>query len=120
MYQYQVSFGQAIQMALNGYATFTGRSSRSEYWWWFLFTAIVGCAVGIFDSNILSSIVSLLLLLPNIAISVRRLHDINKAGWWYLINLIPLVGQIIFIIWACRDSDMYPNEYGDVPNLTQR
>lgn len=118
MYQYQVSFGQAIQMAFNRYADFNGRSSRSEYWWWFLFTFLVGCCSGLFQSDVLSGLVSLALLLPNLAISARRMHDIGKSGWWILINLIPIVGTIIFIVWACQDSQMSDNQYGPVPNMT--
>lgn len=117
MHQFQVSFPDAIKMAFEQYANFNGRSSRSEYWWWVLFTSLLGIIVSLFQSEIISGLVYLGIFLPSIAVGVRRLHDIGKSGWWYLINLIPLVGNIIFIVWACQDSQMHDNEYGEVPNL---
>ena len=80
--QYQLTFGQAIQSVFSKYATFTGRASRSEYWWWALFTFIVGFVFNLIGIKILSGIVNLALFLPGLAVLVRRLHDINKSGWW--------------------------------------
>lgn len=125
MYQRQVSFTEAIKMALQqNYCNFSGRSSRSEYWWYSLFTFILGFIIAIFAGilgenagNALTGIVYLALLLPGLGLTVRRLHDINKSGWWILINLIPLVGWIIMLIWLCKDSDPTDNQYGPVPNV---
>ncbi len=125
MYQRQVSFTEAIKMALQqNYCNFSGRSSRSEYWWYSLFTFILGFIVAIFAGilgenagNALTGIVYLALLLPGLGLTVRRLHDINKSGWWILINLIPLVGWIIMLVWLCKDSDPTDNQYGPVPNV---
>lgn len=125
MYQRQVSFTEAIKMALQqNYCNFSGRSSRSEYWWYSLFTFILGFIIAIFAGilgenagNALTGIVYLALLLPGLGLTVRRLHDINKSGWWILINLIPLVGWIIMLIWLCKDSDSTDNQYGPVPNV---
>ena len=125
MYQRQVSFTEAIKMALQqNYCNFSGRSSRSEYWWYSLFTFILGFIVAIFAGilgenagNALTGIVYLALLLPGLGLTVRRLHDINKSGWWILINLIPLVGWIIMLVWLCKDSDQTDNQYGPVPNV---
>ncbi|MDE6512253.1 MAG: DUF805 domain-containing protein, partial [Muribaculaceae bacterium] len=64
-----------------------------------------------------SWIVALAFLLPSLGISVRRLHDIGKSGWWLFISLIPLVGAIILLVWWCKDSEMQPNAYGPVPNM---
>ena len=112
MYQRQVSFGQAVSLALGkNYCQFSGRSSRSEYWWFVLFQFII--------SYIVAGVANLALLLPGLGLCVRRMHDIGKSGWWILINFIPLVGNIIFIVWACRDSGP-DNEYGPVPNMTER
>lgn len=125
MYQRQVSFTEAIKMALQqNYCNFSGRSSRSEYWWYSLFTFILGFIVAIFAGilgenagNALTGIIYLALLLPGLGLTVRRLHDINKSGWWILINLIPLVGWIIMLVWLCKDSDPTDNQYGPVPNV---
>lgn len=125
MYQRQVSFTEAIKMALQqNYCNFSGRSSRSEYWWYSLFTFILGFIIAIFAGilgenagNALTGIVYLALLLPGLGLTVRRLHDINKSGWWILINLIPLVGWIIMLVWLCKDSDPTDNQYGPVPNV---
>lgn len=125
MYQYQVTFTDAVRRGFENYCGFTGRASRSEYWWWCLFTfvanivlsyglMIFGAKVGVYASYLFQ----LAILLPSLALGVRRLHDIGKSGWWFLINLIPLVGNIIFIVWACKESQPTPNEYGEVPNLT--
>ena len=66
--------------------------------------------------TVLTYIISLALLLPGLGLSVRRLHDINRSGWWVLIGLIPLVGAIILIIWFAKESDPVENQYGPVPN----
>ncbi len=124
MIQRQVTFKEAVMSALTrNYCNFSGRASRSEYWWYALFTFIVGCVISaIFYShpttlNIVSGIVNLALLLPSLGLCVRRLHDIGKSGWWIFIGLIPIVGAIILIVWFCTDSQRTPNEYGPVPNL---
>lgn len=123
MYQEQVSFGDAVKRALTvNYCNFDGRSSRSEYWWYALAIFILSFVINLIfgQSNagmIVSGIVSLALLLPGLGLTVRRLHDIGKSGWWIFINLIPLVGWIIFIVWMAKESDMVPNQYGPVPNM---
>lgn len=129
MYQRQVSFGEAIQKALvENYCNFTGRASRSEYWWYVLFNAIlsfcIGFVLGIFGAspvvvNVIQGIVGLALLLPGLGLAVRRLHDINKSGWWLFIALIPLVGAILLIVWYCKDSDRGMNQYGPEPNVVE-
>lgn len=122
MQQRQVSFSEAIKSGFNKYCCFTGRASRSEYWWWVLFTFIVGVIVGIVfgdgtTGTIISGLVSLALFLPGLGLGVRRLHDIGRSGWAILLALIPIVGAIILIIWFIKDSDPTPNAYGPVPNL---
>ena len=122
MQQRQVSFSEAIKSGFNKYCCFTGRASRSEYWWWVLFTFIVGVIVGIVFGDgtagtIISGLVSLALFLPGLGLGVRRLHDIGRSGWAILLALIPIVGAIILIIWFIKDSDPTPNAYGPVPNL---
>ena len=127
MYQRQVSFKEAVVRALSqNYCNFSGRASRSEYWWFYLFSCIVSWVVSIivslFSSElsimyIASMVVGLAFLLPSLGIAVRRLHDIGKSGWWLFISLIPLIGAILLLVWFCKDSQMEPNEYGPVPNL---
>lgn len=105
------------------YCNFNGRASRSEYWWYCLFVFALGVVIGIIFSsshtamNVVSGLVNLALLLPGLGLAVRRLHDINKSGWWILLALIPAVGAIILIIWFCKESEPIPNAYGPVPNL---
>lgn len=121
MYQYQVSFGQAVNMALNKYCDFNGRASRSEYWWFALFCFIVGGIAGwiggMLNINWLPGLCSLALLLPSWGLMVRRLHDIDKSGWWAFLSFIPVVGTIILIIWFCKESQPFDNQYGPVPNM---
>src|SRR6185436_4072398 len=101
------------------YATFSGRSSRSAYWYWVLFAFIVGVVATIIDiaigSRIVSVITSLALLLPGLAVTVRRLHDIGRSGWWVLIVLVPFIGAIVLIVFALQPSEG-PNSYGDRPD----
>ena len=121
MYQYQVSFGQAVNMALNKYCDFNGRASRSEYWWFALFCFIVGAVAGtiggMLNLNWLPGLCSLALLLPSLGLGVRRLHDIDKSGWWIFLQFIPVVGTIILIIWFVKESQPFDNQYGPVPNM---
>lgn len=103
----------ALKLAFSRLTVFNGRSRRSEYWW----TALaLGLGQGILGSMIDSlkdplQIICMLLLL---AVSVRRLHDVGKSGWWYLFNFLPLIGQIILLIQMVRDSGP-DNQYGPNP-----
>ena len=123
MYQRQVPFVEAVKMALQqNYCNFSGRSSRSEYWWFWLFgilgSFIITCIFGRGTAGpIVSGVFGLAILLPSLGVAVRRMHDIGRSGWWFLINLIPIVGQVIWIFWCCKDSEMHPNQYGPVPNV---
>lgn len=108
-----VSFIDAVKLAFSHYADFKGRARRSEYWWFTLFKVIVS---GLVSSIIpdLAWIWTLAVLIPGLSICVRRLHDIGKSGWYYLIALIPLVGGIIMIVWFCQDSAP-ANQWGPNP-----
>jgi uncharacterized membrane protein YhaH (DUF805 family) len=114
-----MSFMEAVKAVLTNYVGFSGRARRSEYWWFLLFNLIVSVVVGILATLIkfplLSTLVSLGLLLPGVAVSIRRMHDIGKSGWVLLLGLIPLVGAVILIIWAVKDSQPGQNEYGPNP-----
>jgi uncharacterized membrane protein YhaH (DUF805 family) len=116
-----MTFGQAIKSGFSNYATFTGRATRSEYWYWILFAFLVGVGAGIIDRALVDSefglvgpLVSLALLLPNIAVAVRRLHDLNSVGWWVLI-VITIIGIVILIIWFCQKGTAGPNRFGPDP-----
>lgn len=102
---------------LKNYVNFEGRATRAEFWWFFLFNFIVGLIFGLFGKvgTILSGIWSLAILLPQLGLGVRRLHDINKSGWYWLIGLIPIVGWIILIIWWAQPGERTENQYGPMP-----
>lgn len=126
MYQRQVTFKEAVERALKqNYCNFSGRASRSEFWWFYLFTWIISVVISIVfcwsqnTMNIVTGLVNLALLLPTLGLMARRLHDIDKSGWWILLLCIPIIGWIILIIWWCKDSQMSTNEYGPVPNIVQ-
>lgn len=111
---------EAVKSVFTQYVGFSGRARRSEYWWFYLANLIVGGILSQLGKNIsafgvLSGLYSLAVLLPALAVAVRRLHDIGKSGWWILLNLIPVVGQIIIIIWMCKDSMPGENLYGPNP-----
>lgn len=131
--QRTVGFGEAIKRAFSNYCVFTGRASRSEYWRFALFTSIVGVLIG--GPNLVSAITdpgnynsensigifgwiwSLAIFLPCLGLSFRRLHDTGKTGWWILINFIPFIGNIVFIVFMALPSQPVPNKYGPVPNM---
>jgi uncharacterized membrane protein YhaH (DUF805 family) len=110
---------------LQKYAVFTGRARRKEYWMWVLFNLIISIILNIIDFvadlhiganlGILSFIYGLAVLIPSIAVIVRRLHDTNRTGWWIFIVLIPFVGAIILIVFAALDSSPGDNRYGPNP-----
>jgi len=115
-----MDFVPAIKSGFQNYVNFSGRSCRSAFWFWVLFTFIVSIVANIVDGAligmpILGLIWSLAIILPSIAVGVRRLHDIDKSGWWYLINLVPLIGWIVFIVWACTKGTDGANRFGSDP-----
>ena len=110
-----VSFLDAVKLFFTRYADFKGRSRRSEFWWASLATSIISGVLSTAIPNF-AWIWSLIILVPGLAISIRRLHDIGKSGWWYLINFIPLVGQIIFLVFMCKDSTE-DNQWGPNPKV---
>lgn len=105
---------------LKKFKDFKGRAGRSEYWSFTLIglgIQIVLMFIGkLIDFPYLSSIFSVFIILPNIAVSVRRLHDVGKSGWMLLINLIPIIGFIWLLVLMLRKSDVGDNKYGYNPN----
>jgi uncharacterized membrane protein YhaH (DUF805 family) len=114
-----MGFGQAISSGFSNYVNFSGRACRSEYWYWILFIIIADIVAGIIDYGIGTQVVTglfgLATLLPNLAVAIRRLHDLDRTGWWIFIGLIPLVGWIILIIWYCTRGTAGPNRFGPDP-----
>lgn len=111
-----MEFKPAVQHVLNNYVTFSGRALRSEYWYWVLFTIIATIVLSIVDGilglQLLVNLFSLAVLLPGISVSVRRLHDLDKSGWWLLLAFIPLIGAIVLIYWFCQKGTDGQNRFG--------
>lgn len=121
-----MSFGQAVSSGFSNYATFSGRTRRSGYWWWVLFTIIMYALAAIADNLIgltfngqnvgfVSLIVALVLLLPSLAVTFRRLHDTGRSGWWWLLSILCFIGAIILLVFCLSDSEPGTNQYGPNP-----
>ena len=117
-----MGFGQAISTGFSNYVNFSGRACRSEYWYWILFIVIADIVTGIIDAalgiQLVTSIFGLVTLLPSLAIAIRRLHDLDRTGWWILLGLIPLIGWIILLIWYVTKGTDGPNRFGPDPLAT--
>ena len=118
-----MTFVQAISSCFRNYATFSGRAVRSEFWYWYLFVGIVlivfdgidqwlypGLSMGLF--SFVNMAAGLALILPSLAVSARRLHDIDRTGWWILIGAT-VVGTIVLIYWACLPGTPGSNRFGE-------
>ena len=115
-----------LDVLKNKYATFEGRARRKEYWFFMLFNflavvalTVVDMAVGTFNEHaeigLFGGLYLLAVLVPSIAVTVRRLHDTNRSGWWFLINFIPVVGSIVIMVLAVLDSQPGGNRFGPNP-----
>ena len=132
-----MTFMEAVRSGFSNYVTFSGRARRSEFWFWTLFAIIISVVAMLVDGMIfpdlmtaqvtdagasfqsqggpISLVVSLGLLLPGLAMAVRRLHDTDRSGWWLLIGLIPLIGLIVLIVWYVTEGTKGPNRFGADP-----
>ena len=110
-----IGMGEAFKLYFKRYADFSGRSGRSEYWWATLAISLIGYAIG-FAVPMLAGLWTLAILVPSLAMGVRRLHDIGMSGWWYLMSFVPLVGGILLIVWFCEDSGP-DNQWGRSPKF---
>ena len=108
-----MDFLTAIKTCFSKYATFKGRARRSEFWVWWLFTFIVGLILGWIP--VIGWIISIALIIPNLAVGARRLHDTGRSGWWQLLQLLPIVGIIVLIVFWVQDSNAGENQYGANP-----
>ncbi len=104
---------------LKKYAVFSGRARRTEYWMFFLFNIIIsfvlGIIGGVIGGGLLANLYMLALLCPGIAVSIRRMHDTDRSGWWLLIGLIPIVGTIVLIVFLATEGKAGDNQYGPDP-----
>lgn len=112
--------------AFRRYAEFSGRSRRREFWG-FMLIYILGCialaiadvVLGLFSANIglglLSGLFALVLLVPSLAVTIRRMHDIDRSGWWYLVGFVPLVGGIVLLVFSLQGGTPGPNRFGEDP-----
>ena len=120
-----VDFPEAVKLGFQRYIDFSGRSSRAEYWWFALFIVLVDIIVTAVDTvvlgtdlsgiGLLSAVWQLATLIPSLAIGVRRLHDIDKSGWWILLWFVLVIGWIVLLVWAIKRGDGGPNKYGPDP-----
>ena len=112
-----MGFMEAIKAGLKGYVDFNGTAMRSEYWYFALFQILALIVASVVDyvvfgvPSFLYYAVSLALLLPGLAVAIRRLHDAGKTGWWLLISFVPLIGAIVLIVFLCQKSKLEDNKY---------
>jgi uncharacterized membrane protein YhaH (DUF805 family) len=114
----------------NKYVTFSGRASRSEYWWSYLGYSVIAMVAWIVAFVVVLAVpdlaavllvpmlVALAMIIPMLSVSVRRLHDTGKSGWMILIMMIPCIGIILWIVWMVEDGQAHDNTYGPVPTNT--
>jgi len=100
---------------LKKYAVFEGRARRKEYWMFILINFIISVVLASLSFGILEGVYSLAVLVPGMAVSVRRLHDVDRSGWWLLVGLIPLIGILVLIYFCAQDSTPGTNAYGPNP-----
>ncbi len=121
-----MTFAEAVRACFRRYATFSHRARRSEFWWFSLFLVLAQIILGLIDAALLGVApdgsgplglaFSLATLLPGLAVSVRRLHDIGRSGWWYLLILVPLAGALVLLWWWTRPSEPGANRFGPPPD----
>ncbi len=124
----KVGFGKAIKICFAKYFDFKGRARRSEYWYFLLFILLASVVLGFiegllnvsmgwfdYEASLLANLFTLFILFPSIAVSVRRLHDIGRTGWWILISFIPIIGTLVLLFWHCSDGEKETNIYGVSP-----
>lgn len=108
------------------FATFSGRARRREYWFFTLYNILASFMLGIIDSvfgiydpeigmGLFGAIYSLTVIIPTLAVSVRRLHDTGRSGWWLTLVFLPIIGVIVLLVWICTDSEEASNQHGDNP-----
>jgi uncharacterized membrane protein YhaH (DUF805 family) len=124
-----MGFTEAVRsVVVERYADFQGRSPRSEFWWFALFYMLLSLGVGMIAAvsdtlgGILNLVVTICLLVPSLAVSIRRLHDTDRTGWWILLYLIPVIGTIVLIVFYVQRGTDGDNRFGPDPlgNVVER
>jgi len=118
-----VSFPDAVKLGFQKYFDFSGRATRAEIWWWTLFLQLLNWGLWIVDQfgglglGLITTVFFLGALIPSLALGARRLHDINRTGWWQLmwIGSLFIIPPIVLIVWAIKRGDYGPNKYGPDP-----
>lgn len=120
-----MSFAEAVKVCFSKYVVFSGRARRAEYWWYTLFLIIVSILLGVLDGMFfgmtmettgpLGALFTLATLIPSIAVSVRRLHDTDRSGWWLLIALLPFIGWIVLLVFFVTKGTPGQNRFGPDP-----
>lgn len=116
-----LTFGDAVKRVFSKYAEFSGRASRAEFWWFLLFLFVVNAALSILAAVIgsvfswIDWVFGVATIIPMLSVSWRRLHDTGRAGGWWFINLVPLVGNVIFIVFCAQPGEAVANRFGEVP-----
>jgi uncharacterized membrane protein YhaH (DUF805 family) len=105
-----MNFVDAIQSCFVKYVNFKRCAPRSEFWWWFVFTLIVTATLRLLSYN-LSAVFSFATFLPSIAVTARRLHDVDRSGWWQLLYFVPVIGWVVLIIFCAEPTQ--PNRYAN-------
>lgn len=129
---------EAVKHVFSNYVGFSGRAGRPEFWWWVLASLIIGSILTLIDINVLNSgafevstapgafkfsvqagilggIWSLVTFLPALAVTVRRLHDTDRSGWWILLALLPVIGWVVLIYWYAKRGSEGANRFGSGP-----
>jgi uncharacterized membrane protein YhaH (DUF805 family) len=116
-----MSPAQAVETVLRRYADFSGRAGRAEYWWWWAALVATFIAIGILTSfvgaagYVVAALVTLATFIPNLAVTVRRLHDTGRSGWWVLVVLVPAIGALILLVLLLLDGEHGSNRWGTPP-----
>ena len=112
----------SVKVCFKKYATFEGRAQRSEFWYFYLFLLLLGICTIIIDTGVLGhsieeeytpiiTLASVITLIPSFSVSARRLHDINRSGWWVLLY-ITIIGIILLIVWYATEGEKKKNRFG--------
>ncbi|MEM8853274.1 MAG: DUF805 domain-containing protein [Pseudomonadota bacterium] len=129
-----MTFSEAVSTVLGKYAVFSGRAGRAEFWWWFLALLIVTAVAQLVDRGLVSpmfgygmfsddaihpvsAIINLAVLLPNLGVNFRRLHDTDRSAWWILIALIPIIGILVLLYFFTQPGSRETNRFGPPPAL---
>ena len=117
----RVEFVESIKLFFGNYVNFKGRSSRGAFWWWTLASMLIGAVLGVADGllfgweetdlELFSGLFGLATFLPNLAISVRRLHDVGRSGWWLLL-VLTIIGVLVLLFWWVQAGERETNKYG--------